>query len=46
MGKDPMLENVRLRCKLAYFGHIVQGDGLEKVVVSDVGCGWRKQIKG
>jgi len=32
IGKDHMLENVRLRRKLSYFGHVdvVSGEGLER----------------
>jgi len=30
IGKYPTLENVRIRYNLAYFGHIVRGEGLGK----------------
>jgi len=37
IGKYPTLENVRLRRKLAYFGHVVKGEGPEKAVMLGIG---------
>jgi len=34
---------VRLRRKLAYFGHVVWGEGLEKAVMSGMGGGSRSR---
>jgi len=39
IGKYPSLENARLRRKLAYFGHVVRGEGLEKAVMLGMGGG-------
>jgi len=38
-----MLENLRLRRKLAYFGHVVRGEGLEKAVMLGMGGGSRSR---
>jgi len=43
MGKYPTLENVRLIRKLAYFGHVVWGEGQEKAVMLGMGGGSRSR---
>jgi len=37
--KYPMLEIMKLRRKLAYFGHVILGEGLEKAVMLEMGSG-------
>jgi len=39
-----MLENVRLRRKLAYFGQVVRGESLEKAVM--LGMGGESRSRG
>jgi len=39
--KKNMLENMRLRRRLAYFGHVVRGEGLDKEVMLGMGGGSR-----
>jgi len=43
IGKYPTLENVRLRHKLAYFGHVVRGENLEEAVMLGMGGGSRSR---
>jgi hypothetical protein len=43
IGSDSTLEQKVLKLKLAYFGHVVRGEGLEKTVMLGMGNGSRSR---